>query len=397
MSDLSVPMLDLKAQYASIKDEIDPAIAGVLESQWCIGGPEVQALEEEIAAYCGTSHAAGCASGTDAILMPLMAIGIKPGDEVICPTFTFFATAGCIVRLGGVPVFADIDPVTFNMTEETVRAAAARCTNLKAIIPVDLYGQAVDMDAMLKLGEEFGVPIIEDAAQAIGARDAKGQRVGSRGLYGCFSFYPTKNLGAMGDAGIITTKDPEAYDRLKAMGNHGMKPKYYHSEVGLNSRLDAIQAAVLRVKLKHLDQWSEKRASNAAFYDRTFAEAGAKTNATPLDEGDFPLRTPQPPTLPATHIYHQYVISVPGTIRDDLRTQLGKKGIGTEIYYPLSLHEQACFTDLGYAKGDLPVSELAAQQTIAIPIHPELSDAQLEYVTGNVIKFVNQCSPIAQV
>jgi len=392
VTEISVPLLDLRAQYATIKSEIDAAIQRVVSSQVCIYGPEVAAFEAEIAAYCGAGHAVACASGTDAVLMPLMALGIGPGDEVICPTYTFFATAGCIWRLGGVPVFADIDPVTFNVTEATIRAAAKRCTNLKAIMPVHLYGQAADMDAMLRLGDEFGVPVIEDAAQAIGARDSSGRRAGTRAPYGCFSFYPTKNLGAMGDGGMITTNDGDLAARLRSLGNHGMKPKYYHGEVGLNSRLDAIQAAILRVKLNHLDSWHEARASNAAHYDRLFAEAGAATTATPIEDGEFPLRTPRPVAPPATHIYNQYIVSVPAAMRDDLREHLKERGIGTEIYYPLPLHLQECFRGLGARPGDLPVSEAAAAQTIALPIYPELTDAQLDHVASTVIEFVGRKS-----
>jgi len=396
VTQISVPLLDLKAQYASIKGEIDAAIERVVAGQVCIYGPEVAALEQEIAAYCEAGHAVACASGTDAILMPLMALGIGPGDEVISPTYTFFATAGCIWRLGGVPVFADIDPVTFNVNENTMRAAAERCSKLKAIIPVDLYGQAADMDAMIRLGDELGVPVIEDAAQAIGARDSTGQRVGTRTPFGCFSFYPTKNLGAMGDGGMITTNDADLAARLRAMGNHGMRPKYYHHEVGLNSRLDALQAAILRVKLRHLDSWHEARQANAAHYDRVFAEAGAATTATPMGDGEFPLRTPHPVEPPATHIYNQYIISVPPAMRDELREHMKQRGIGTEIYYPLPLHLQECFRagfrGLGYQAGDLPVSEAAAAQTIALPIYPELTDAQLDHVANTVIEFVGRKS-----
>ncbi len=386
---ITVPVLDLKAQYQTIKPEIERAVAEVLESQYFIMGPTLKALEDEIAEYCHTKYAVGCASGTDAILLALMALGIGAGDEVICPSYTFFATAGCIHRLGAIPVFADIDPVTYNMDLKSVHKAAKRCKKLKAIMPVHLFGQAVDMTEYLELREDLCVPVIEDAAQAIGTLDKDGERAGSRSSIGCFSFYPSKNLGAYGDGGICTTSDETFAERLSILRVHGSKPKYYHSIVGLNSRLDALQAAILRVKLKYLDQWTQGRQSNAARYDQLFSDAGAKDSSSPLSDGGFPLRTPATPDAPARHIYNQYVIRVPEDIRDGLRDELKNKNVGTEIYYPLPLHEQKCFAYLGYSPGDLPQSEQAARQTLALPVYPELTEEQIQHVANTVVSFVN--------
>jgi dTDP-4-amino-4,6-dideoxygalactose transaminase len=386
---INVPLLDLKAQYDTIRSEIEPVVREVIESQWFIMGPNVQTLEEDIAKYCGVSHAIGCASGSDAILLALMAIGLKPGDEVVLPTYTFFATAGCVHRLGGIPVFADIDPVTCNVTAETLRDAARRCTRLKAIMPVHLFGQACDMEAILALGRELKVPVIEDAAQAIGARDAQGIRVGSRGDIGCFSFFPSKNLGAFGDGGICTTNNEAYAESMSILRNHGGKPKYFHRVVGLNSRLDALHAAVLQVKLRHLENWSEARRQNAAFYDDQFSKAGARTWKTPIHDGGLPLRTPDRAVPGATHIYNQYVIRVPESVREELRAYMTDHGIGNEVYYPVPLHLQDCFADLGYSAGDLPHAETAAEQTIAIPIYPELTVEQKQHVVDTVVQFVN--------
>lgn len=390
MTQINVPLLDLKAQYDTLRDEIEPVIRKVVEDQWFIMGPEVSGLEEEIAAYTGAKHAIGCASGSDAILLAAMALGIGPGDEVICPSFTFFATGGSLARLGITPIYADIDPVTYNMDPEHVRTLANKCKSLKAIMPVHLFGQAVDMDAYVALGKEFGVPVIEDAAQAIGTKDTTGTMVGTRGTIGCFSFFPSKNLGGFGDGGIITTNDDELAAKMGILRVHGGKPKYYHSIIGVNSRLDALQSAVLRVKLRHLEAWHKGRAANAAFYDQQFRAAGAKTSATPLSGDGFQLRTPEPAKSPARHVYNQYVIRVPAEIRDDLRTHLGEKKIGTEIYYPVPLHMQECFAYLGQNKpGSLPESESAAAETLALPIYPELTDAQKKHVTDTIIAFVN--------
>lgn len=387
---IKVPLLDLKAQYATIKPEVDAAIAGVVDSQVFIMGPEVSCLEEEVARYCGAAHAVGCASGSDAILLALLALGVGPGDEVLCPTYTFFATGGAIHRIGATPLFADVDPVTYNLDAACARRAAARAKRLKAIIPVHLYGRCADMDGLLALGRELGVPVIEDAAQAIGAEDPRGRRAGSMGDAGCFSFFPSKNLGGFGDGGMATARDAAVAERMAILRLHGAKPKYYHKIVGFNSRLDALQAAVLRVKLRYLDGWSEGRQKNAAAYDQAFRAAGALTSATPLSEGGsaLPLRTPEPAPAGARHIYNQYVIRVPAARRDPLIDHLRKSDVGTEIYYPVPLHLQECFADLGYKPGSLPAAEAAANETLALPVYPELTDRQRSYVVKTVVDFL---------
>lgn len=387
---VSVPLLDLKAQYATIREEIQEAIARVVENQGFIMGPEVQALEKEIATYLGVNHALGCASGSDALLLALMAVGVGAGDEVICPAYTFFATGGAIARLGAKPVYVDIEPRGYNMDVARARDAAGKCTRLKAILPVHLYGQAADVPGYVALARELGVPLIEDAAQAIGTRDAEGVPVGTRGALGCFSFFPSKNLGAFGDGGLVTSNDDGLADKVEILRVHGGRPKYYHRVVGINSRLDALQAAILRVKLRRLDGWSKARQQHAAFYDDAFGGAGARTSDVPLAAGGFPLRTPAPAPAPANHIYNQYVIRVPAPLRDPLRQHLTERKIGTEIYYPVSLHLQECFAYLGYREGDLPESEAAARETLALPVYPELTRAQLEHVADSVTGFLRR-------
>lgn len=383
-----VPLLDLKAQYATIRAEIEPVVREVIESQYFIGGPKVDQLEREIAVYCRADHAIGCANGSDAIVLALQALDVGPGDEVLCPTYTFFATAGAVHRLGAKPVFADIDPASYNVCPESIRSAINKHPKVKVIIPVHLFGQAVQLDAILAIAKEKGLPVVEDAAQAIGTEDEHGVRVGSRGAIGTFSFFPSKNLGGFGDGGIITTNDQRLGDRIRRLRNHGMEPRYYHDEVGMNSRLDALQAAVLSVKLRHLDSWSAGRQRNAAYYDQRFAEAGAKTSATPLSASGFALRTPQPAAKGARHIYNQYVVRVPAAIRDRVRDELNRRKIGTEVYYPVPLHLQKCFASLGYSNGSFPHSELAAKETIALPIYADLTPAQLEWVATSVIDAV---------
>lgn len=385
---MHVPLLDLKAQYATIKNDLDAAVAGVIESQYFIMGPEVSGLEEEVAKYSKVEHAIGCASGSDALLLALVAVGVEAGDEVICPTYTFFATAGAVHRLGAVPVFVDIDPVSYNLDPDSTREAARKCQRLKAIIPVHLYGQCADMVAMEEVSKELNVPLIEDAAQAIGSEDARGRRAGSMGSVGCFSFFPSKNLGGFGDGGMTTTGDQELAELLRILRLHGSKPKYYHKISGFNSRLDALQAAVLRVKLKHLDTWTAGRQRNAAQYDQIFAGAGAKTSAVPMVEGGFELRTPQPAASGARHIYNQYVIRVPAQKRDALKLHLQEKDVGTEIYYPVPLHRQQCFAYLGYEVGSLPMAEAAARESLALPIYPELTANQIQFVADTIIQFL---------
>jgi len=367
---MNVPLLDLKAQYAPLREEIRSAMDRVCDSQHFILGPEVQALEEETAKFCGARFAVGVSSGTDALLAALMAAGVGAGDEVITTSYSFFATAGTVARLGARPVFVDIEPDTFNID---VRQVERRITaRTKAILPVHLYGRCADLDALADVAKRRNLGLIEDAAQAIGAVDAKARQAGTVGLMGCFSFFPTKNLGAFGDGGLITTNDAGLAESLKILRVHGSKPKYFHKIVGGNFRLDALQAAILRVKLKHLPAWTAGRRANAGRYRSLFAEAGIGTGlALP---GDVP-----------GHIYNQFVIRSPK--RDKMQAFLTEKGIGTEIYYPVPLHLQECFAPLGYRRGDLPVSEEMAATTLALPIYPELTAAQQREVVDAIAAF----------
>ena len=368
---MAVALLDLHAQNGPLRAEILAAIARVADSQRFIGGPEVEAFEREIAAHLGVAHAVGLSSGTDALLAALMALGVGPGDEVITPTFSFFATAGCVTRVGAVPRFVDIDPATYNADPAAVEAAITSRT--KAIIPVHLYGQCADMDPLLAVARRAGLATIEDAAQAIGAT-YKGRQAGTMGEVGCFSFFPSKNLGAFGDAGLITTNDAALAHEVRLLRNHGAEPKYLHKRIGGNFRLDALQAAVLRVKLPHLPAWTEARRRNADRYDRLFAEGGAAAG--------LPVRAPD-----CRHIFNQYVIRVPG--RDALRAALDARGIGTEVYYPVPFHLQECFLPLGYRAGDFPVAEAAAAEVLALPIYGELSEAQQREVVSSLLSAVD--------
>jgi dTDP-4-amino-4,6-dideoxygalactose transaminase len=368
---VTVPLLDLKAQYAALRDEIRPAVDRVLESQQCINGPEVAQLEREMARYSGAKHAVGVSSGTDAILLSLMALDIGAGDEVITTPYTFFATAGCISRAGARPVFVDIDPKTFNIDPARIEAAITPKT--KAIMPVHLYGQCADMDPILAVAKKHNLPVIEDAAQAIGS-EYKGRRAGSMGTVGCFSFFPSKNLGAVGDAGAVTCNDDALARRLVKLRGHGAEVKYFHDEVGGNFRLDTIHAAVLSVKLRYLDQWTAARQANAAFY----------TSAIQADPDLHATITP-PAVVESRHIFNQYVIRTRD--RDGLKDFLKVRQIGTEIYYPVSMHQQKCFADLGYRTGDFPHSEEAALTTLALPIYPELTDAQKQWVVESLAAF----------
>ena len=365
---MPVPLLDLQGQYRPLRDEILAAVARVCDSQRFIGGPEVESLEREIAASIGVPHAVGLSSGTDALLVALMALGIGPGDEVIVPTFSFFATAGCVSRAGATPVFVDIDPATFNM--DPAAAAAAITPRTRALIPVHLYGQCADMDPLLALARTHGLAVIEDAAQAIGATYT-GRPAGAMGQAGCFSFFPSKNLGAFGDAGLLTTTDAALAHEVALLRNHGAEPKYFHQRIGGNFRLDALQAAVLRIKLPHLARWTAMRQANAARYDALFAGSGA------ADRIRLPHRAAD-----RTHIFNQYVIRVPK--RDAVRAQLDRAGIGTEIYYPVPFHLQECFASLGYRAGAFPHAEAAAAETLALPIYGELTEAQQREVVGAV-------------
>ncbi|HEV3164669.1 MAG TPA: DegT/DnrJ/EryC1/StrS family aminotransferase [Isosphaeraceae bacterium] len=370
---LAVPALDLKAQYQTIREEIEHAIRGVIESQHFILGPEVAGLEAELARYCGAPHAVGCASGSDALLLPLLALGVGPGDEVVTSPYSFFATAGAIWRTGARPVFVDIEPDTFNIDPSRLKAAVT--TRTKAIIPVHLYGQTADMDPINAIAETHGLPVLEDAAQAIGA-SYHGHRAGTLGLVAAFSFYPSKNLGGFGDAGMITTSDQHLASQVARLRVHGMEPKYHHHDVGFNSRLDALQAAVLRVKLRYLDTWTAARREVAARYFRMFDAHGlANTVQLPVERHEH------------FHVYNQFVIRVPGAARDALRAHLGTCRIGTEIYYPIPLHLQVSFKSLRHQQGDFPRSESAAQQTIALPIYPELSEEAQQHVVGSIAEF----------
>lgn len=361
----SVPLLDLKPQWESIKEELTAAVMRVCESQRFILGPEVEQLESEIGPYCGARYALGVSSGTDALLMALMALEVGPGDEVVTTPYSFFATAGSIVRLGAKPVFVDIDPITFNIDVEQIERKINRRT--KALLPVHLFGQSADMQAIKKIAAKYELPIIEDACQAIGA-EYLGKRAGSLGTIGCFSFFPSKNLGAFGDGGLVTTDDQAIFEKLKSLRMHGSTHQYFHDYVGGNFRLDALQAAVLRVKLRYLESWTEARRRNAVLYGGLFLEAGL------------------PFTLPAElpgrrHVYNQYVVRVPdGVDRDSMLEFCKSQGIGVNVYYPLALHQQHCFAAFGGKAGDFPESERAALQTIALPVFPELTASQLQTV-----------------
>ncbi len=369
---MNVPLLDLKAQYAALRDSLHQAVERVMDSQRFVLADEVRALETSIADYCQTKHAIACASGSDGLLLAFMALDIKAGDEVITTPISFFDTASAITRLGGRPAFVDIDPRTYNI--DTSRVADAITSRTKAIMPVHLYGQCAEMDPLLDLSERQGVPIVEDAAQAIGAMD-RDRRAGSMGLIGCFSFYPTKNLGGAGDGGILTANDDQMRERLRRLRTHGGANEYEHTEVGINSRLDELQAAVLNVKFPSLDQWSEERGRKADLYSQMLR--GAQLS--------FTLVTPHVRSG-ARHIFHQYVVRVPGN-RDALAEHLKQHGVGTKVYYPIPLHRQQCFHYLGYNDGDFPEAESAARETLALPVYPELTEAQQSYVVDTIKSF----------
>ncbi len=372
---MQVPLLDLHEQNASLRPEIEAALGRVLDTNGFILGSEVAELEKELAAYCGTKYAIACASGSDAILLALMALDTQLGDEVITTPYSFFATVSAITRLGATPVFVDIDPVTYNLDVSQIESKISSRT--KAIEPVHLYGQCADMAALKAICKSYDIPLVEDAAQAIGAEE-NGLRAGAMGAMGCFSFYPSKNLGGMGDGGFLSVNDDELANKLLALRVHGSEERYYHKYVGLNSRLDGFQGAVLRVKLPHLAGWTEKRRANAANYNILFA-------ALRLTETiGLPFERPE-----AKHIYNQYVIRIPQR-RDELRTFLTEKGIGTDIYYPVPLHLQECFAYLGHTSGDFPEAERAAKETLALPIFPELRGVQQEYVADSIAAFFSR-------
>lgn len=367
---MSVPLLDLPAQYREIATELEKEVLEIIRSGRYIKGPKVVKLEEELARYCEIEHAVGCASGTDAILLALMALGVGPGDEVITTPYTFFATGGSISRLGARPVFVDIDPGTYNINPAGIEVKITDKT--KAIIPVHLYGQCADMDPILELANKNNIPVIEDAAQAIGAR-YKGRTAGSMGAIGSFSFFPSKNLGCCGDAGFMTTNDADLAADLTILREHGASPKYYHRVIGINSRLDALQAGIILVKLPHLERWHEGRRKNAAFYDEHLA--------------DLPVILPRI-SDDCVSVYNQYVIRTDR--RDGLRKHLKELDIGSEIYYPVPLHLQECYRELGYREGDMPEAEKAARETAAIPIYPQLTEGQLLEVVSAIKDFFDQ-------
>lgn len=409
-----IPLLDLKAQYSSIRKEIDQAIQDVLDAQHFIMGSEVKEFEEEVRDYIGANYAFGCASGSDALLLALMAIDIKPGDYVITSPFTFFATAGAIDRLGAIPVFIDIEPDSLNINPQKIREflegrsalsnrLRAPIEKIRAIIPVHLYGQMADMDAIMEIAKEFDLKVIEDAAQSIGSL-YKSRQAGTIGDFGCFSFFPSKNLGAFGDAGLITVRDPELASKTDILRLHGAKPKYYHKYVGINSRLDSIQAAVLRVKLKYLERWSDSRREIALEYNQLFLDEGLASKSVRNCNGDcladssecsvfdkkpliLPVETTGIPDIRGKHIYHQYTIR--SNKRDFLAEHLKNSNIGSAIYYPVPLHVQECFKHLGYEDQDCPVAACVSKQVLSLPIYPELEDHQIKRVVDSAKSALN--------
>jgi dTDP-4-amino-4,6-dideoxygalactose transaminase len=377
MGGMTVPLLDLRAQYAGIREEVREALDRVCDSQQFIMGPEVRALEEEVAAFCGVPHAVGMSSGTDALLAALMVADVGPGDEVVTSAYSFFATAGTIARLGARAVFVDIDPATFNMAPGAALDVLSPRT--KAVVPVHLFGRPAELDTLVTEGRRRSVPVIEDAAQAIGARDDRGRAVGCLGHSACLSFFPSKNLGGFGDGGMVLTNDAAVAERLRAVRVHGARRKYYHEIVGGNFRLDAIQAAVLRVKLRHLEDWNRMRRRNAQRYRELFAEAGV------LDWLTLPADSPG-------HIYNQFVVRCPD--RDELQRFLAAHGVGTDVYYPLPLHLQPCFRAWGYAPDDFPAAERASRECLALPVYPELTEVQQRYVVDLVARFHRSSTPV---
>lgn len=374
--DRPVPALDLKAQYETIRDEVEPLVLRIMRDQAFVLGPEVSGLEAEMAVYCQAPYAVGCASGSDALLIPLMAWEVGPGDEVVTTPYSFFATAGAIWRTGARPVFVDIDPVTYNIDPDRIDAVVTDRT--RVILPVHLYGQTAEMEPIRMLAARHGLPVLEDSAQAIGA-EYRGLRTGNLGEVAAFSFYPSKNLGGFGDGGMITTHDETLAKRMARIRVHGMEPRYYHHEVGFNSRLDALQAAVLRVKLRHLDNWAQARRDVAARYHELFA-ALVRDDVVELPrevEGRH-------------HVFNQFVIRVRDGQRDALKESLASRKIGSEIYYPVPLHLQKCFESLGYGPGDFPVAEAAAKETLALPMYPELSADAQEHVVRSIARFFRE-------
>lgn len=387
---MNVPLLDLKLQYNTLKTELDSAVQKVIESQYFILGHEVEKMEKMMNEYIGSSFSYGISSGTDALLLALMAIDIQPGDEVIVPTYSFFATAGVVSRLHAVPVFVDVDPVTFNIDPKKILPKITSRT--KAIIPVHLYGQSADMDPIMAIAKEHKLYVIEDGAQAIGVQYKDGRKVGTIGDIGCFSFFPSKNLGCFGDGGLVTTNDPKLADRMKDLRVHGMNPKYYHKYIGGNFRIDALQAAVISVKLPHLDGWSAKRRENAALYNELFSKHGLSerpgvTVFSATNRVLLPASIYQASSIKNHHIFNQYIIRVEK--RNALRKFITEKGIGNDIYYPVPFHDQECFQYLNQGK-DFPVSNCASNDSLALPIFPELTKEQIGYVVSSIAEFMEK-------
>jgi len=368
----AVPLLDVSRGNDPLREEILATVAEIIDSGRFVGGPHCQSLENAVARDCETEFAIGCASGSDAILLALMANDIGPGDEVICPSFTFFATASAITRLGATPVFIDLDPITFNMDVSLLESMIT--ANTRAILPVHLFGQCCDMDSILGIAQQRRIVVIEDAAQAIGAT-FRGQPAGSMGNVGCFSFYPTKNLGGFGDGGMLTTNDPALADRLRLIANHGMRPRYHHQEIGINSRLDAIQAAVLSLKIRHLQSWTAARIRNAESYRRYILESGMGNQ----------IELPLPPNDHSIHVWNQFTIRIANGWRDHVRQQLSDSNVGTEIYYPIPLHLQKSFEFLCYEHGSLPETEQAAGEVLSLPIFPELEEQEIRFVVDSLV------------
>lgn len=376
-----LPLLDLQAQHKHIREEVLAEVVRVIDSQKFILGEDVQKLESEIASYSGTKYAVGCASGSDALSLALMALDIRPGDEVLTTPYTFFATAGAISRLGAVPVFVDVEEHTFNLDTNRATDVLAAHPRIRAMIPVHLFGGCADMDPLCAMAQERRIPIIEDAAQSIGS-EYKNRRAGSIGQVGAFSFFPSKNLGAYGDGGMLTTDDASLAERLAALRVHGRTGKYFHQWVGINSRLDALQAAVLRVKFRYLDEWTERRQRNAERYCAQFAESS------------IPVTPTSPAAYQTRHVYNQFTIRC--LDRDSLQKYLKKQGIGSEVYYPLPLHLQPCFADLGYKQGDFPVSEKLAAESLSLPVHAELATDEIDYICDSIRFFYAQACGSSQ-
>lgn len=393
---MKVPLLDLKEQLGPLRDEIVEAVTGVVDSTCYILGPKVDELEEQVAAYCGGGFAIGVASGTDALLASLMALGIGPGDLVLTTPYSFFATMGCVVRLGAKPLFVDIDPVSYNMdprkAAESLAEDSELTSRIKAILPVHLYGQCADMERIMALSRQYGIPVLEDAAQAIGAScpvtevgETVWRRAGTMGAAGCFSFFPSKNLGAVGDGGMIITGEKELAEQIGIIRVHGGAPKYYHSVIGGNFRIDPIQAVVLSIKLPYLDGWHQARRDNADLYNKLLTEKGLAGDRVQLPEAVYRAEAEKQQVLPDYHIYNQYVIRAER--RDALKDYLLKEGIGVEIYYPVPLHKQKCLAEMGYNNISYPEAERAAAETLALPIYPELTDSMQEYVVERIAAF----------